>query len=84
MRIARGYFFPVQQFDICCFRSVMKGLLQLSFELLVVPEIIMCNWDLATQRYDNEISTPTKNTATSLALSHNLLNVVGVSMSVRQ
>ena len=26
-------FFTVQQFDICCFRSVMKGLLQLSFEL---------------------------------------------------
>ena len=24
-------FFPVQQFDICCFRSVMEGLLQLSF-----------------------------------------------------
>ena len=33
MRIARGIFFPVQQFDICCFRSVMKGLLQLGFEL---------------------------------------------------
>ena len=27
------YFFPEQQFDICCFRSVMKGLLQLMFEL---------------------------------------------------
>ena len=33
MRIARWDFFTVQQFDICCFRSVMKGLLQLSFEL---------------------------------------------------
>ena len=31
--IARWDFFTVQQFDICCFRSVMKGLLQLSFEL---------------------------------------------------
>ena len=30
---ARWDFFTVQQFDICCFRSVMKGLLQLSFEL---------------------------------------------------
>ena len=28
-----GFFFTVQQFDICCFRSVMEGLLQLSFEL---------------------------------------------------
>ena len=35
MRIARGIFFPVQQFDNYCFRSVMKGLLQLSFELLI-------------------------------------------------
>ena len=31
--IARWDFFTVQQFDICCFRSVMRGLLQLSFEL---------------------------------------------------
>ena len=32
MRTAHGIFF-LEQFDICCFRSVMKGLLQLSFEL---------------------------------------------------
>ena len=31
--IARWDFFTVKQFDICCFRSVMRGLLQLSFEL---------------------------------------------------
>ena len=30
---ARWDFFTVKQFDICCFRSVMRGLLQLSFEL---------------------------------------------------
>ena len=28
-----GIFFTVKQFDICCCRSVMRGLLQLSFEL---------------------------------------------------
>jgi hypothetical protein len=33
MRIARGNFLAVQQFDICCFGTVMKGLLQLGFEL---------------------------------------------------
>jgi hypothetical protein len=33
IRIARGIFLSVQQFDTYCFRSAMKGLLQLSFEL---------------------------------------------------
>ena len=31
-----GDFFTVQQFDICCFRSVMKGLLQLALNFVEV------------------------------------------------